>query len=1601
MDVEMEDDLLPSDNDLDDISPAYGPLVWLPLPSHPSSLPATPLYEDYGMLSPLCSVMGTESEEGQDDWRSSSPDSSEPPDIHSTIAYDADAATKPAKPLNMSWYETDTDPNTDLGEEPTLYFAPLGASRDKTTGVDQSFVYTPPRVDKRYGTMPITGADPVEPLHPHTAGIELHWRAELLRHGVLDTSMLPHILKPDVPPHPPSRPDLVRPTASTFELHVGDPRYLGGVVYISKYNPANKVADTDRQKHMEMPVNEGYRVEGGQLVRNPLRGCIEATPGVVYAVEVDTNEYRGFPISIVCYQTLDSLKRLMPENDYKQLLTNVGRFLELVWGTSTFTGLTDTPLKPNDRSNQSARKAQRNAATEPRFGDGQGTADVEESEEEELGYLPEEEHDKADGSGLFTGNISSSIGSTVLKGEGQGWYHPTKNNATPEAKALLWEFHRHIRWFFRKIFPYCVNRLEYECQSFKYLDSNAISLGGYGPSPLSVQHNRSDSVDKWSSIDDLVDAIIAALKALGLQGRIHNDGNDAVDVQTECTFTFRLNKAIRDACYAGGFLYARSGIYVGSLDLVISWAHFSGHDLHSGEKPGIIQNIKQAFKQNANLKDIRGVWKTAGPANRNVFVGYTTSKGFHRQVPLRLTPDVGFGTHGLTTARMQYIQSFVPDGEHLMGTRVHRLKRLIVESVYRETNAALVTGLPAPSLKEAVDAVDMKYLARLSGELTLADMSWEEMTIRRAVGEWHKRLCETYTLFLYTHQLLVYMPPKVIPAPKRSLSPPPAAGPSKRQRIVGHVITGDTYSLQVDNENGQERVAIYNLRGRLRKEAEIYVEENNLPLPGSMQMPVEINHDELQLMLEETVIRNAIANLERTITASKAHRGQTNLSKHVQRVQAENARLISFSENMQGEACQAGAYGDLIKLITALAKDVSLVDKYELLMHNMHAQRASMYELVKDWIVGYGYTVFQAVINETHFHDGGVPTSQATSMRKLVWHVKHYCLYTAESDDTQAAVLKLHIQSTFVGADIASVPTDLYGVVTTSASGSLKLPPSPESPAAVLADLFERAFIIPQMAHFSPPHSATELKRLRNETLWRGELVTQLKMATGSEAIVYLLHIRTALDTAPSLLDRPSRIDRLGSKIIKGDMPKLFASVSDDIKEALTSLSDSLDTAFQTVKPPKARKIVVHAESDNENDEREPPSLETRKAAMRLLNLLVEDTYRWQKKDVNLPCLVTANEKFLNGYKPTNDLTASIRMPGLAKAEFNNDWIQPFRYSMNSQIDKFRGVVITRPTGLSQLLTFHGMGMGYATRQAFTHMKPPFLSEADAVEKFNAAIAENLVVSNTRCWGQAPNEHLAHEHKEVTPKEKPVRTRRRKAESVESDAEMETRGATSRARKGRTTSKRKTSQKSVAADKPATERRMQPWTLESKLAIYFSSTLQALWTEFLNDYDLADIDPSTTNRRKPTAVEFDESKIGKHLKKAVAPFKSLGLTRLQLVASLVQLGVLAPYSDATMAGMISTLKKGAVAGLTHLGFDTSSPAAIKTSFQKFHRYMVAVVPEQKKKFFGYTTSSSEHLLCKVGRWKEYGGDVLWTEEWRNKADDGDWVWREYDATDDV
>lgn len=266
--------------------------------------------------------------------------------------------------------------------------------------------------------------------------------------------------------------------------------------------------------------------------------------------------------------------------------------------------------------------------------------------------------------------------------------------------------------------------------------------------------------------------------------------------------------------------------------------------------------------------------------------------------------------------------------------------------------------------------------------------------------------------------------------------------------------------------------------------------------------------------------------------------------------------------------------------------------------------------------------------------------------------------------------------------------------------------------------------------------------------------------------------------------------------------------------------------------------------------------------------------------------------------------------------EVNPDHRLPFR-SLNNLTQLLLthwplGTSFTGRDGLSQLMSFHGFGMGYGTRNHLGTLPRPFTKEG---------LLQSLTGDHVdmNAWGQTCAQ-LSLNHKSKS--------------------------------------------------------------LEEKLEGYWRDELQEGWLDFLKRFHMDGADVTQWEGTLPTIADFD--KFFKGNRKLGYCFAQDTLTRLQMMNSMVCLGLLKSLGEVEMAQWVGQHGKGAKDGLIRLGFYCGTPEDTALAFRIVHRYFDASLTKAEKDAVDFGPWSTEHILCKVKRWFRVGERKPWklmTQMW--------------------
>jgi hypothetical protein len=299
----------------------------------------------------------------------------------------------------------------------------------------------------------------------------------------------------------------------------------------------------------------------------------------------------------------------------------------------------------------------------------------------------------------------------------------------------------------------------------------------------------------------------------------------------------------------------------------------------------------------------------------------------------------------------------------------------------------------------------------------------------------------------------------------------------------------------------------------------------------------------------------------------------------------------------------------------------------------------------------------------------------------------------------------------------------------------------------------------------------------------------------------------------------------------------------------------------------------------------------------------------------------------LNGYHATRSTTTRS----------NPDHTNPIRQNLDAASllkTHLPGELLATKHGLPNLLSWMGTGQGFKTRsflESFTHDKPFFsMNLEETIEIFQAVVAQNaLIVSR----------YPEHQRPQDLPGIVPV-------------DDMLVWGQPNH----------------LLSSAPTKEKMgsyVIKFTLREKFSPYWTEEVQNAWVVFLGDM----LDNNPTTYTGPRQSWRDVQSLLNKLN--ITGFGS-GLTPFQLANHLVALKIVDPPTVTDIADWIYKHPKlGAFRGLKDLGFSVSSKnlMSVRGAFTCIYRFLEEHLTEQDKSLLFFSPIFTEHILCKITRWK--------------------------------
>lgn len=250
----------------------------------------------------------------------------------------------------------------------------------------------------------------------------------------------------------PQTPGSFLPAAPTKGYHLEENlRYCLGFVYIADYDLSQKNLHSSRLVKPATPPNISPELIGSRYISKPLPSMIKLPAGIPFAFRLNSDNNRIH--TVACLQTLNSLRAF---DDYSKIEAASVRLAKLTWGCQASGNTPEISpiyelqgLKENDRSMSRA------------------------------GWKKE------------PGDGSYNLGSTVMKGDGQGTVLPAIQASTSEASSHIVLVLQLLHELRRRIMPKCISKFEQEITDFHFEWNNVVSSGGLEPNATSVQMNVS------------------------------------------------------------------------------------------------------------------------------------------------------------------------------------------------------------------------------------------------------------------------------------------------------------------------------------------------------------------------------------------------------------------------------------------------------------------------------------------------------------------------------------------------------------------------------------------------------------------------------------------------------------------------------------------------------------------------------------------------------------------------------------------------------------------------------------------------------------------------------------------------------------------------------------------------------------------------------------------------------------------------------------------------------------------------------------------------------------------------------------------------------
>jgi hypothetical protein len=557
---------------------------------------------------------------------------------------------------------------------------------------------------------------------------------------------------------------------------------------------------------------------------------------------------------------------------------------------------------------------------------------------------------------------------------------------------------------------------------------------------------------------------------------------------------------------------------------------------------------------------------------------------------------------------------------------------------------------------------------------------------------------------------------------------------------------------------------------------------------------------------------------------------------------------------------------------------------------------------------------------------------------------------------------------------LSRVPANFYGLRNSTSQALVKLPHIKDkdlgygsdalysAASYCLQELWSAEIIIPKLRKLDESLSGGKTKNfdaqhVYQRSITRAAILWCIADACGTNGIFASTRIDQFLESPAIIFEQPlSRERKFAPEVLKQRdvvLEPLFNWIRSHLAEHSNITTDA--KRLSELADLQILELFLGKRASNDSNDNHPANLRPERSTTKgtknaaPATVLLPVTFRVivhpdHKDGIQLGKLALILREALNrerGHQPSDEILNRVlngyHATRSTTTRSNPDHTNPIRQNLEAAAllkAHLPGELLTSENGLSNLLSWMGTGQGFKTRsflESFTHDKQFFSSNLEEkIEIFQAVVSQNaLIVSHypgharpqdlpgivpvddMLVWGQ-PNHLLS-----LTP------------------------------------TKEKLGSYSIK------------FTIREKFAPYWTKEVSNAWVAFLGD--MLDKDPTT--HEGPRRPWRDVRNLLENLN--ITGFGS-GLTPFQLANHLVALKIVDPPTVIDISDWIYRHPKlGAFPGLKDLGFSVSNKnlMSVRGAFTCIYRFLEEHLTERDKSVLSFGPIFTEHVLCKITRWK--------------------------------